>query len=219
MAITICIWLNQDSRSGGAIWNNRNELSMGNEFVVANGDAVMLMNRANVLNDMLDYHRKSKLLATLLVCDHPNVGQTIPGVWVDDYNGVVQFGKGPSTVKTCVHYTGIALFSDEVLNLLPDGSSNILYDILLPAIQNGATVNIWKEPMHWFETGSATEFLSASNRCLDMLVTSESAQWYLIDILDRFTPGWRDFSDHGLFTKKFPDVSIFCRSGQDRFTW
>jgi mannose-1-phosphate guanylyltransferase len=191
--------------SGGAIWNARDDLQGDREFITMNGDAVFFMDRKKALGDMLEFHKRSSPLATLLVCEYPGVGDTIPGVWIDSGNHVVNFGKDSSPHSKCFHYTGVAIFSERVFEMLPKGPSNILYDVLLKAIRGGDKVNVWKEPMRWFETGKPSEYLSATHRCLQMLSNSEATQWHLVDILDRYSPGWRGFTQEGLTATAKPD--------------
>lgn len=189
--------------SGGAIWNARNRLYGAKNFIVANGDAVLLLDRKSALNDMLAYHQETRALATLLACPYPGVGTTMPGVWVNNLRDVVGFGKtAPTPNAQCLHYTGVAIFSGRILDMLPNGASNILYDVLLKEIAKGEVVNVWNEAMKWFETGKPREYLAASYECLDMLFTNDGVRWHLVDILDRFTPGWRNHSEPQIYARE-----------------
>lgn len=190
--------------SGGAIWNARDALFGDNDFVTANGDAVFFLDRRRALTDMLEFHRSSKALATLLVCPFPGVGDALPGVWINGQNQVLRFGKGPNKDLNCLHFTGIILFSETIFSKLPSGPSNILYDVLQPEIAKGERVFAWVETMKWYETGRPRDFLAASRECLDMLFSSEGARWHVVDVLDRFTPGWRNHSEEKLFAAEKP---------------
>jgi mannose-1-phosphate guanylyltransferase len=200
--------------SGGAMWNARDELSGSKNFITANGDAVFLLDRKSALNEMLAFHEHSKSLATLLTCPYPGVGETIPGVWVDANENVIAFGKSaPQPGAKCSHYTGVAIFSDRILDVLPAGPSNILYDILVKEIARGERVSVWTEEMKWFETGKPQEYLSASQECLEMLFTGGGVRWHLVDILDRFAPGWRNYTERNVFAHEKP---LFAFSATDR---
>ncbi len=190
--------------SGGAIWNARDELFGDNDFVTANADAVLFLNRLRALNEMLEFHRRTQALATLLVCPFAGVGESLPGVWMDQRNHVVRFGKGPNPDLNCLHFAGIIFYSERILGKLPSGESNILYDVLQPEIAKGERVYAWVEDMKWFETGRPRDFLSASRDCLDLLFSSDGARWHLFDILDRFSPGWRNHSEEKLFSAENP---------------
>jgi mannose-1-phosphate guanylyltransferase len=190
--------------SAGGIWNARHLLGGDGEFVVANADAVFLSPQGRVLNEMLEFHRHTNSLATLLVCDRPGVGETFGGVWFDKRGKVTGFGKGPQPDLECLHFAGIMIFDDRLLSILQSGPINILYDILQPQIQKGERVSIWKEELKWFETGMPRDYLSATRECLSMLFDSEGVRWHLTDMLDRFSPGWRNFSTDHLLAKEKP---------------
>ncbi len=199
--------------SGGAIWNARDLLSGEGDFVTANADAVMLMNRRSVLREMLESHRRSQALATLLVCEKPGAGVEFPGVWMDARDAVVQFGKGQQAGLRCLHFAGIMIFSEDLLSKLPAGPSNILYDVLLKEIGAGARVNGWVEPMYWYETGRPEDYLAATKDCLDMLFTDEGARWHLVDILDRFSPGWRNYQTDRICAFSPPSQALTTSPG------
>lgn len=192
--------------SGGAIWNARDHFYSEKNFVVANGDSVFFLNRTNALNDMFAFHLETRALATLLVCNYPGVGEKFPGVWVNKNCDVKTFGKTPLADKQqCYHYAGVIFFNRDILDVLPKGSSNILYDVLVPQIAKGERVNVWIEEMKWYETGRPKDYLSASYECLESLFTNEGVKWHIVDILDRFEPGWRNSLEGFVAAKEKPD--------------
>jgi NDP-sugar pyrophosphorylase family protein len=196
--------------SGGAMWKAESQLAGNGHFFTANGDAVFLFARKKVLQDMLRRHQESKALATLLVCPHPGVGESLPGVWISQGQDVQFFGKGPHPDLNCLHYTGVAVFSDQIFAKLPRGPSNILYDVLTKEIEHGEIVNVWNEPMKWYETGRPRDYLHATRDCLRMLFNGEAPKWFLTDVLDRFTPGWRNHSDTHVFAAEEPKFRYKC---------
>jgi mannose-1-phosphate guanylyltransferase len=193
--------------SGGGIWNARNLLGGGGEFVVANADAVFLATHARVLNEMLEQHRHSNSLATLLVCQRPGVGVDFGGVWFNDRNNVVKFGTGTDQNLRCLHYAGIAIFDDRVLTHVTQDTANILYDVLQPRIAKGDRVSVWSEDLKWYETGRPRDYLFATRDCLSMLFNQDGVRWHLVDMLDRFSPGWRNHSENQLCAHAKPEFA------------
>ncbi|MGE0526495.1 MAG: sugar phosphate nucleotidyltransferase [Bdellovibrionales bacterium] len=197
--------------SGGGIWNARfflQGLGPDRTFAVANGDGVIVSSRPELLREMLAYHRREHALATLLVCPLAGVGSKLPGVWVHPNGEVAGFGtaekmeqdglKGarsvdPKAPLECLHYASYMLFAKELWSLLPDGSSNILYDVLEPHIGNGARVRAFRvsaRDMQWFETGNATDYLDATRRCLEYLRDDHPFAHSLRQILEHHGPAF-----------------------------
>jgi mannose-1-phosphate guanylyltransferase len=200
--------------SGGGIWKARDLLYGGDHFATMNGDSVCFLDSRHTVGKILDYHKKSQALATLLVCPLPGVGTTTAGVWFDSAKKVVRFGKGDDKDLNCLHFTGLIFFSDRIFSKLPAGPSNILYDVLMPEIQKGELVNVWVEDeMKWYETGRPRDYFNASNECLDLLFSSEGVRWHLVDVLDRFTPGWRNHTEAQLFASEKPTFPYSCQDG------
>jgi NDP-sugar pyrophosphorylase family protein len=157
--------------SGGGIWNARFDLMKDKTFGVANADGVILSPDPELMIKMREQHEFDHALATLLVCPLEGVGSKTPGVWCRDDGTVLGFGKtSPAAGATCWHYASYALFSDELWPLLPEGGSNILYDVLEPQIKKGARVRAFiSRDLRWFETGNIPDFLTATREILEMI--------------------------------------------------
>ena len=158
--------------SGGGIWGARGELRGGGDFVVCNGDEVILPRDPGVIARFASEHRKHKALATILVMEHPLVGTQFGGVWTDAGGDVKGFGKDPKAFGPGLkgyHYIGLLLLNDRVFDYLPEGESNILYDALKAAIDAGETVRACVGEFTWFETGNLKDFLEASESALRLL--------------------------------------------------
>jgi mannose-1-phosphate guanylyltransferase len=161
--------------SGGGIWNSAVHLKPSHTFAVANGDGVIVSANENLLREMLSEHEESGALATILLCPLPDVGEKIPGVWVDAQERVHNFGKGPkASGLNCFHYASVMLLSEKIWSHMPEGNSNILYDILIERIKAGDLVNGFvADDLKWFETGNAADYLHATRVCLDHLVARD----------------------------------------------
>lgn len=185
--------------SGGGIWNAKAHLQNGSSFAVANGDGVVAFQQAGTLESMRRFHQDKNALATLLVCPLEGVGTRIPGVWMDTFGEVSGFGKeSPKPYLQCFHYASYMLLSDRVWKHLPDGPSNILYEVLQPLIQQGEKVYGYRvDDMRWFETGNASDFLTATQSCLELLQGSSLMGQGLLALLTQLAPPFTQQSELG----------------------
>jgi NDP-sugar pyrophosphorylase family protein len=173
--------------SGGGIWNSRFHLQGGRDFAVANGDGVVLCEEVDVLAQMRDFHVSKNALATLLVCPLEGVGTRIPGVWMDVYGEVTNFGKTRAKpYAECFHYASYMILNKRIWDYLPEGNSNILYDVLEPRIAEGEKVyGLRVDGMQWFETGNVQDYLAATKTCLEHLRSGSRLGQSLERILER----------------------------------
>jgi NDP-sugar pyrophosphorylase family protein len=183
--------------SGGGIWNARFHLQQGDVFAVANGDGVVVFEEADVIQRMLAFHRAQGALATLLVCPLDGVGTRIPGVWQSAQGEVTNFGKAPEkSGLECLHYASFMFISKRVWTYMPEGSSNILYDVFTSAIAQGEKVYGFRvDKMRWFETGNVADYLSATRTCLEFLRADKGFGRGLRAMLERFVPDHKAQSD------------------------
>ena len=140
------------------------------DFLLMNGDEVFFPRSPVILNDLILTRRKTSALATLLVQEHPLVGNKFGGVWIDSVGRVIGFGKSAPPERTDlrgVHFTGYQALDEKVLKLIPPGKeTNIFYDILVSAIEQGHMVNTVFDQGHWMEMGNGADFLEASKELL-----------------------------------------------------
>jgi NDP-sugar pyrophosphorylase family protein len=192
--------------SGGGIGFAKHLLE-GDHFAVANGDGVILCEHKDTIEQMLDFHVRKNALATLLVCPLEGVGTRLPGVWMDNTGEVVNFGKSAKKTYTeCFHYASYMIFSQRVWQYIPEGSSNILYDILEPQIADGEKVYGFRvDNMRWFETGNAEEYLAATKTCLELMKSNSALGRCARDILETLSPH-TEFKDMHLISED-ADVS------------
>ena len=150
--------------SGGALWNARDILSQHDYFMIANGDEVLIPQDDSVLKQLLEKAQQTEALCTLLTCDHPELLKTLKAVWVNQQGEVRGFGMdAPEPNLTPVHYPGYKVFSKRVFDWLPEGESNIFYEVLTEAIKQGEKI----QTLHigettWHETGNFDSFVKAS---------------------------------------------------------
>jgi NDP-sugar pyrophosphorylase family protein len=159
-------------------------------FAVANGDGVIVAEDHLLLKRMREWHERENALATILVCPLEGVGKTIPGVWMDPDGTVRGFGKSPPVNGIqCYHYASFMILSERIWKLIPEGNSNILYDVVEPALGAGEKVLGYKvERMRWYETGKTADFLSATKECLVSLTNGDPFGTCLQAILKNYSP-------------------------------
>ncbi len=155
--------------SGGALWGARRELSRADMIVLANGDEVFFPRHKKGLLPIMNWHQSQGNWATLLVTNHPLVGQKFGGVWCDAELGVHGFGKQNPTSQNLkpLHYVGVLILDSSVWEFVPEGPSNILYDVVTEGIRGGKKVSAFYGPqMQWFEVGSPSDYLEGTGAIL-----------------------------------------------------
>ncbi len=163
--------------SGGGIWKARGWLDQRtsgdtDSFMVSNGDEVILPHDQQILAKFREAHELSQALATILVMKHPLVGTQFGGVWAGPDGAVRGFGKNATEYgadSIGFHYIGLLLLNPRVFDFMPEGESNILYDVLKSAIAAGEKVRIVESEFTWFETGNPRDFLHATGEALHLL--------------------------------------------------
>lgn len=192
--------------SGGGIKLAEPHLRGKDQFLVANGDELMLAPKG--LDDFWQFHLSSGALASLLVCHHEEVGKLFGGVWVNEHNQVLGFGKKSFPLsQRAYHYTGFIALADRAFDYIPQGiASNLLYDDLTKAIQNGEDVRAFEQTLCWYETGNEKDFLHASIQCLNHLKQEDEFGSCLKNILHRFQPELRSCGD-GIWKHQNSNIS------------
>lgn len=106
--------------TGGALKNAASLLRQG-IFIAHNADILSDID----LKRLLDYHSESGHVATLAVHDYPLYNN----VWIDRDGNLLRIGSSPpgphAQDARCIAFTGIAAYSPEFLDYLPDGFSHV----------------------------------------------------------------------------------------------
>ncbi|MDP2167855.1 MAG: sugar phosphate nucleotidyltransferase [Thermodesulfovibrionales bacterium] len=118
--------------TGGALKNAEGFLA-GGFFIVLNSDILTDID----LNSLLEFHMKSKNLATLAVHNHPEFANLL----LDEKGSLEGIsGRADAAGRACISaFTGIAAYSPEFLGLLPEGVSSVV-DAWLKAVKLGFRV-------------------------------------------------------------------------------
>jgi len=198
--------------SGGGIHKAESSLSDDDCFLVMNGDEVILPSSPGLIQEMLEYHRWHKGLATLLVMDHPEVGKKFGGAWTEkngNINKVVCFSKTvPSETMKGHHFLGVMILSKRIFSYFKDQvvEENILYETLAKAMSLGEEVYVHRTNPVWFETGNPTDFLTATEFCTNSLqeFLDKSEKPYWLDFLTQTIQLWSE--DHCVIEKDRPGL-------------
>ncbi len=155
--------------SGGALWNARDILRKHEFFMIANGDEVLIPEDDKTLNTLVRFFKEKETLSCLLTCDHHDLLKSLKPVWVTPDQTVVGFGMDkPPGDPLPVHYTGYKVFSSKILDWIPDGESNIFYDVLVEVLSQGKDLfHFHLSKASWFETGNPHSFFAASRSLAD----------------------------------------------------
>lgn len=176
--------------SGGPLWKLD---SRGvDDIVMANGDGLLLSRDFKILNRMLQDHKRSRALATVLCMPFPGVGHDFSGLWIDGGQQIKDIGVNKGPDLTPVHYASVMLLSSKIFNYLPKGPSNIFTEVLLPAQKQHEVVQAYvSEDLIFYETGNP-KGLSHAQQELQSMIEARDGRTNLMDVLDRFKPGWRN---------------------------
>lgn len=175
--------------SGGGLGFARNYFMDEEALILMNGDELIIPLEPGQLEKAYLAHLASGNIATLLVTENPEVGKKFGGVWVDEKNRILGFGKQPdkNSIKA-LHYIGVGIFSKRIFEFIPSGESNILYDNLTLAMQNGIAAQAFPMNCHWFETGNEIDFKSATWQCLDFIQKNTQEGRYLQEAIQTYSP-------------------------------
>lgn len=155
-----------------------------------NADEVIFSAHLDIFKKLKKQHEEQNNLATLLVMEHPEVGTKFGGVWVDDKNQVLGFGKTkiPGAQKV-YHFVGVQCLSSKVFQYIePNKEQNIFYDTLRLALENKESVSVYPVDCHWFETGNLQDYLSANEEALKILKENPTQSTAMKTLLQEFSP-------------------------------
>lgn len=134
--------------TGGALWNAREFLKHG-PFIVHNSDIISDID----LNRLLEAHMSSGNIATLAVHSHSKFNSLA----LDDSGHLKYISPGGGGLA----FTGIAAYSPELLEYLPEGASSVT-DAWLLAINGGGrigTLNVGGS--YWRDIGTPSQYAAA----------------------------------------------------------
>lgn len=154
--------------SGGGLKNIQEHFSDEEHIILCNGDEIILPKVISEFEDFKKHHIESGSTSSLFCIEHPEAGKAFGGVWTNDKNEIIGFGKKEVQNSTKVfHYTGLSLFSPKIWQHLPEGESNILYDAVISSIKNKELNTSYQASANWYETGNEKDFIRAHKEILE----------------------------------------------------
>jgi len=144
--------------TGGALKNASSLLAQG-LFLVHNADILLDID----LTRLIETHMKNGNMATLVTHKHP----TLSNVVVDENNQVIDVENpgasrpDPNRVAAKVAYTGIALYSPEILAFLPQGVSHATIAWIDAAKAGHKVLALDFTGSYWNDIGTPTTYAAA----------------------------------------------------------
>jgi len=147
--------------SGGGIGGFRDFLEREDFFIVHNGDILSTIPVENVV----DACRKQNALCTLALHSHPAYSNVV----VDENLNIVNMRDALQTASTGrrLAYAGIAVMNTRILDLIPEGFSDVV-DILLNVISRGSDTvrGVLFEDDDWIDIGTVHSYIKAHRKIL-----------------------------------------------------
>lgn len=176
--------------SGGGIHFAKSHLIGRGDFLVMNGDEVILPHQLGMIKEMMDFHQWHGGIATLLTIDHTEVGKKFGGAWTVSGETRVQcFSKTRPSEGNFKghHFIGAMVLSEKIFSYFKKEmvDENILYETLTLAMQTNEQVHIFNTQAEWFETGNPEDFMKATEFCLQSLKDKAVLAHYWLDHLNQ----------------------------------
>jgi NDP-sugar pyrophosphorylase family protein len=141
--------------TGGAL-KNAEELLRQGTFIVHNSDILTDIN----LEELLDFHKRSDNLVTLLVHDYPQFNCLV----VDPaglLTNIIEEESQPDDKDRVLAFTGIAIYEPKFLDYLPTGPSSVV-SAWLDAVNDGQSVGVYQsKASRWSDIGTPETYASA----------------------------------------------------------
>jgi NDP-sugar pyrophosphorylase family protein len=176
--------------SGGGIKNAEKYLrgAADENFLVINGDEVFFFKHNDGLKPLLDFHKKSGALATLLTTAHPAAGKTLGGVWAGADGKITRLG-GTHSDPGAQHFTGAFVFSSRVFDFMPKhkDASHIFEDCLSVAMVRGEKVLAFHDPdLLWLDTSGEKDYIASVARILVEMKNDTAFGKAALAVMSRF---------------------------------
>ena len=197
--------------SGGGICNAKKYLNGEEAFVVMNGDEIIFHPESNFLRSMIESHKKSGALCTMLTIPHPEAGKLFPALRINDQNEITEISVKDDSADL-VHNCGVYVYSPKVFDFMPSGKKNIhiFKDCLIPAMARGE--KIMSHPGHkdmlWLDASGVKEYLKSTETAVELLQSGGATAKTLNSILDRFHQGIQTKSTDEAFVILAQDAQL-----------
>ena len=182
--------------AGGLCHAWSGEFEKEDSIIYVNGDEIFFPKDPAIIKKLNDNRIETGALASILVKDHPGLGDQFGAVWIDDNSNVMGFGKTPPTNITAPHYSGSKLtpkhftgyisLDPSIIDELSVDEPNLFYDTFTKLINHKELVrgiNVLNCEGDWFEVGNANDFIKASKEVCELL---QSGHPYLDSLFESF---------------------------------
>lgn len=169
--------------SGGGIRNASNHFQTNADVLVANGDEIFLCEQSQWAQEFYRAHKQSGASMTLLCTEHAEAGGKFGAIWLDSDNQVITFGRRAAVRNNAQlfpkHFLGYILLNTAIIDQMPDGDFNILYDFAVKLLARDCkSVQAYQIKADWFETGNINDFQFATEQVLKAATLGRYAHWF-----------------------------------------
>lgn len=162
-------------------------------FLVANGDEVILFADDQGLKKMIDFHKSQNALVTLLTTEHKEAGKKLGGVWVSEsarknnFTGPIAKLGGQGSDPFPLHFAGVYVFSSRVFEYMPpQGEFHIFRDALHKAMAANEKVLSYYDPnISWFDMSSQTDYDDGTKAATKILEDKNSFKAKRLNAIQR----------------------------------
>jgi NDP-sugar pyrophosphorylase family protein len=162
--------------TGGAIRHAAPLLDNGQPFLVYNTDVITDLD----LSDLIDFHHRSKALATLAVRDRPSSRKLHFDhdwqlkAWSNQQTGEA---KGPGSISNLPYprsFSGIHVLSPEVFDALPAEGFFSIIDVYLDQCSTSGIIGLDHSNTAWMDAGKQADLPQASQLVQQIISSHEN---------------------------------------------
>ncbi len=181
--------------SAGGLLKLRSFFEKEEHFFYLNGDSFIWPNREDSLSYFYKSHVESKALASFLV--RPT-SKTSGVIWADDKYQIASFLERPqgSHVKA-YDFSGLALFSRRVLEVIKAGDLHIFKDVLESEDLKPHLKVYSVSDLRLLDMNQVDTYLEATRQALCFL---QKEKGFLQEVLNCFSPRWNYFQGKNYFS-------------------
>ncbi len=166
----------QPMGSGGALKIMRQSKLLKEDddhIILINADELLFAQNHSWLKALVQDHQSSQRLATLAVIRNPEAGTKFGGVYADAKNRIFDIGKGLKHTDQPWHFIGVAVINKKLIDFLPDGESNFIYDAIVPNLKAEVS-QVFPVDVKWYETGHVEDFKNANRDILHSFLSRDA---------------------------------------------
>ena len=185
--------------SAGGLFKVKNFLETEEHFFYLNGDSFIWPEKKSQVLDFYSQHIKSQALVSFLVCPSKSQSQQVK-LQSQKAKSQSQHAKYIPTCLKGYDFSGLALFSKKIFNILKKQDFHIFHDVLCkPALEPYLRVHSVSNLM-LLDMNHLKAYLNSTKKALHVLQKKTPASLFLSKILDLYSPAWRCFDEGNCFS-------------------